>query len=179
MAGKDASGRTPRTGFARFASLDISVSVLVSFLALVLLGADPIGTRSVQAQQAKSAPAATAGSQTAPTEPAKSPPMAVVNGEPITRQTLAEECIRRYSHDVLDSMVSKQILLQACQSQGVTITQQDIEAEIQQVATKFALSVDRWLSLLETERNVNAQQYRNDIIWPTLALRRLASRTRL
>jgi parvulin-like peptidyl-prolyl isomerase len=175
MAGKDASGRTPRTGFARFASLDISVSVLVSFLALVLLGADPIGTRSVQAQQAKSAPAATAGSQTAPTEPAKSPPMAVVNGEPITRQTLAEECIRRYSHDVLDSMVSKQILLQACQSSGVTITQKDIDEEIQQVATKFGLSVDRWLSLLASERNVNAQQYRHDIIWPTLALRRLAS----
>jgi len=175
MAGKDASGRTPRTGFARFASLDISVSVLVSFLALVLLGADPIGTRSVQAQQAKSAPAATAGSQTAPTEQAKSPPMAVVNGEPITRQTLAEECIRRYSHDVLDSMVSKQILLQACQSSGVTITQKDIDEEIQQVATKFGLSVDRWLSLLASERNVNAQQYRHDIIWPTLALRRLAS----
>lgn len=175
MAGKDASGRTPRTGFARFASLDISVSVLVSFLALILLGADPIGTRSVQAQQAKSAPAAAAGSQTAPTEPAKSPPMAVVNGEPITRQTLAEECIRRYSHDVLESMVSKQILLQACQSSGVTITQKDIDEEIQQVATKFGLSVDRWLSLLESERNVNAQQYRHDIIWPTLALRRLAS----
>jgi len=169
MAGKDASGRTPRTDFARFASLRIHVSVLASFLALVLLGADSIGTRAVQAQQAKSAPVA------ARSEPAQPAPMAVVNGEPITRQTLTEECIRRYSQEVLDSMVSKQILLQACQSQGVTITQKDIEDEIQQVATKFGLSVDRWLSLLETERNVNAQQYRNDIIWPTLALRRLAS----
>jgi len=169
MAGKDAGGRTPRTDFADFAFLKTHLSVLASFFMLVVLGANSIGTRTVQAQQAKSAPVA------ARSEPVQPPPVAVVNGEPITRQTLTDECIRRYAHEVLDSMVSKQILLQACQSQGVTITQQDIEAEIQQVATKFALSVDRWLSLLETERNVNAQQYRNDIIWPTLALRRLAS----
>jgi parvulin-like peptidyl-prolyl isomerase len=43
------------------------------------------------------------------------------------------------------------------------------------VASRFGLSVDRWLSLLESERHVDPQQYRRDIIWPTLALRRLAS----
>jgi parvulin-like peptidyl-prolyl isomerase len=178
MAGKDASGRTPRSGSAQFASLTLQAPVLVSVLALVFLGAGPIGLRSARAQQAGPAPAgaaAPAASPSARPDPAKSPVMAVVNGEQITRQALAEECIRRYSDEVLESMVSKQLLLQACLSRGVTITQKDVEDEIQHVATKFGLSVDRWLSLLESERNVDAQQYRKDIVWPTLALRRLAS----
>lgn len=180
MAGKDASGRMPRSGFAQFASLKIHVPVWFSFLAVLSLGIGPLGTPSALAQPAKAAAvaapagaqAATAGAQAAP---AKSPPLAVVNGEPISRQTLADECLRRYADEVLDSIVSKQILLHACQTRQVSITQQDIEDEIHQVATKFGLSVDRWLSLLESERNVNPQQYRNDIIWPTLALRRLAA----
>jgi parvulin-like peptidyl-prolyl isomerase len=176
MAGKDASGRTPRSGFAYFASLPFHAPVLVLIPALALLSADPLGTRSAFAQQAApvraAAPAAAPAAQAAP---AKSPVMAVVNGEQITRQSLAEECVRRYSNDVLESMLSKQLLLQACQSRGVTITQKDVEDEIQQVATKFGLSVDRWLTLLESERNVDPQQYRKDIIWPTLALRRLAA----
>lgn len=178
MAGKDASGRTPRLGFAHFAFLSFHAPVWVSILTLGLLGASPSGTRSASAQQAGPAPARAAVPAAAPKtppEPAKSPVMAVVNGEQITRQSLAEECVRRYSNDVLESMLSKYLLLQACQTRGVTITQKDVEDEIQQVATKFGLSIDRWLTLLETERNVDAQQYRKDIIWPTLALRRLAS----
>lgn len=172
MAGKDAGGRAPRTGFAHFASLKVQISVGLPFLALALLAATPVGSRTVHAQQSGPVPAAASAARN---EPAPTPPMAVVNGEAITRQMLAEECLRRYADDVLESLISKQILLQACQARNVTITQKDIEEEIQQVATKFALSVDRWLSLLESERNVNPQQYRRDIIWPTLALRRLAS----
>jgi len=102
--------------------------------------------------------------------------MAVVNGEQITRQALADECLRRYGVEVLESMVNKQIILQACQTSGVSISPQDVEDEINNVAGKFGLSVDRWLTLLATERDVDPQQYRNDIIWPTLALRRLASK---
>ncbi len=189
MAGKDASGRTPRSGFAHFASLTFHAPLLVSILTLALLGAGLSDVLPLHAQQAGSAPARAAAPASAPAtaapaaatasaaqpDPAKSPVMAVVNGEQITRQTLAGECVRRYADDVLDSMISKQILLQACQSRGVTITQKDVEDEINQVATKFGLSVDRWLSLLESERNVDPQQYRKDIIWPTLALRRLAA----
>ena len=34
---------------------------------------------------------------------------------------------------------------------------------------------ERWLEMLQQERNISPEQYRRDIIWPTLALRQLAS----
>ncbi len=180
MAGKDASGRTPRFGTKQYTPLTFPALASVWLLTLTLLAAQAIEPSWVRAQRtqpaARPAAAANAASPQPVAESQKSAVMAVVNGEQITRQGLADECVRRYAHDVLDSMISKQILLQACQSHGVTVTDKDIEDEIYKVATKFSLSVDRWLSLLETERNVDAQQYRQDIIWPTLALRRLASR---
>ena len=180
MAGKDASGLAPRSGTAQFVPLTFQARISVSLLTLALLACS--GVRALAGSRPGAQPKAgprtqanAAGPRPAAADSQKSPVMAVVNGEQITRQNLADECVRRYAHDVLDSMISKQILLQACQSRGVTVTEKDIEDEIQNVATKFGLSVDRWLSLLESERNVDAQQYRKDIIWPTLALRRLAS----
>jgi len=99
---------------------------------------------------------------------------AVVNGEEITRQQLAQATLARFGKEVLESLVNKHLILQECNRQGIVITEQDIEAEVARVAKKFGLSVERWEQLLSTERNVNRQQYRRDIIWPTIALRRLA-----
>ena len=101
--------------------------------------------------------------------------MAFVNGEQITRQDLARECLQRYGKDVLQSIMNKHLILQACQQRGVKITEQNVEDEIARLAGKFGLSPDRWLVLLETERNISASEYRREIIWPTLALRALAA----
>ena len=174
------SGRTPRLGTAQLVSFFSQGPVPIVLAAFALLVASAVVPAVGMAQQTKPAAgpapqAKPAGAQPAAVDAQKAPVTAVVNGEQITRQNLAEECVRRYANDVLESMISKLILLQACQSRGVSITDKDIEDEIQHVATKFGLSVDRWLTLLESERNVDAQQYRKDIIWPTLALRRLAS----
>lgn len=101
--------------------------------------------------------------------------VALVNGEQLTRQDLARECVRRYGKEVLESMVNKHLILQACQQQGITITQQDVEDEIDRIARKFNLAKDRWLQLLQDERNVSPAEYRREIIWPTLALRTLSA----
>lgn len=102
--------------------------------------------------------------------------MAVVNGEPVTREELAVECRRRYGNEVLESLVNKTVILQACTAIGVEIKEQDITAEIDRIAKKFSLSQDRWLAMLAKERGVTEEQYRNEIIWPTLALRHLAKK---
>ncbi len=101
--------------------------------------------------------------------------VAVVNAEPITRNDLAKECIRRWGEEVLESLVNKQLILEACRKQGIQITQQDIDTEVLRIAGKFGLSADHWLKMLEAERNISVEQYRRDIVWPTLALRQLAS----
>ena len=83
--------------------------------------------------------------------------------------------MERYGEQVLESLVNKHLIRQACRKQGVRITNQDIEQEILKIASRFNLSVDRWMDLLAQERNINPEQYRRDIIWPTLALKALAA----
>ncbi len=141
----------------------------------------PIQQRSVQQRPvqrpAAAAPAAAPAEEvSAPSQPTqKIQTVAVVNREPITRTALADETLRRHGEEVLESLLNRHLIAMACQQQGIQITEGDIDAEIQNIAKKFGLSVDRWLGLLKEERNVSPGQYRRDIIWPTLALRRLAA----
>lgn len=101
--------------------------------------------------------------------------MALVNGQAITRDTLIRECMLRYGKEVLESLVNKHLIWHACQQQQIMITEQDVDDEIKAVASKFGLSVDRWLQLLREERDIPPSKYRREIIWPTLALRKLAT----
>jgi parvulin-like peptidyl-prolyl isomerase len=130
-------------------------------------------------QRSPAAPAAASAEKpsAAPTGTAATVPqvVATVNGQPIARQELADECLRTYGADVLESIVNKHLIWQACQAQGVTITDQDVEDEIGRMAAKFGLAPGRWLGLLQQERDITPEQYRREIIWPALALRRLAA----
>lgn len=176
MAGKDASGARPHRGKSRVPN---AIFVITPVSLLVLVATSMFWVSAADAQDGTSRSRFAAGPRPASrsaTAAQHGSTMAVVNGEQITRKALGEECRRRYGEEVLESMVNKQIILQACQTSGVKISPQDVEDEINNVAAKFGLSVDRWLTLLATERDVDPQQYRNDIIWPTLALRRLASK---
>jgi len=101
--------------------------------------------------------------------------VAMVNNEQITRQELAQACLERYGREVLESIVNKHLIHQACLAKGVKISEQDVNDEVKRIAEKFGLSTDRWLQLLEEERNILPGDYRRDIIWPALALRSLAS----
>ncbi len=101
--------------------------------------------------------------------------LAVVNGEKFTREQLAQECLRRYGNDVLETMINKQLILNACQQLRIVITRKDIDDEIKRMADKFGMSADRFLEMLREERDIVPDQYARDIIWPTLALRRLAA----
>ena len=101
--------------------------------------------------------------------------MAVVNGEQITRQQLGQECMRRFGKEVLESMVNRQLIAEACAQRNIQITEQDVDAEIDRIAAKFGLSRDRWVMLLREERGFSDQQYRAEVVWPMLALRRVAA----
>src|SRR5688572_4855571 len=47
--------------------------------------------------------------------------MAVVNSEQITTRQLGQECMRRYGEEVLESLVNRQLIVQACQKSGIEI----------------------------------------------------------
>jgi parvulin-like peptidyl-prolyl isomerase len=100
--------------------------------------------------------------------------VAAINGHSIMRDELAAECRIHYGREVLESMVNKYLILAECRQLGIVISRGDIEKEIGQMAASFNLPVDKWLTLLLQERGIKPEQYADDIIWPTLALRKLA-----
>ena len=100
--------------------------------------------------------------------------VAAVNGRPITREELARECLVHYGKEVLEAMVNKYLILQECRRQGITVTKREVDDEIERMAKRFGIPVDQWLKMLRQERGIKPEQYASDIIWPTLALRKLA-----
>jgi len=115
-----------------------------------------------------------AASAQVPAESAQSKIVAMINGQEITREELARECLRHYGNDVLDSLIYKQLIVGECQRRQVSVTQEEVDAEIERMAKRFGLPVEQWLKMLKQERGIGANQYASDIIWPTLALRKLA-----
>jgi parvulin-like peptidyl-prolyl isomerase len=100
--------------------------------------------------------------------------VATVNTQRITRDELARECLRRYGNEVLETMVNKLLITQECQRQGITVTREEVDTEIQRMAKRFNIPVDQWLKLAKQEGNTTPEQYAGYIVWPTLALRKLA-----
>ena len=100
--------------------------------------------------------------------------VATVNGESIDRVRLAQECVLRYGNQVLENMLNKYLILQACQAQSIEIKQNDIDAEITRIATKFNLNSQMYLQFIQENRDITPEQYASDIVWPMLALRTLA-----
>jgi parvulin-like peptidyl-prolyl isomerase len=101
--------------------------------------------------------------------------MAVVNGQDIRRDALASACADRYGEEVLEGLVNKWLIKHHCQNRGLAVTEQEIDAEIDRMAARFKIGREQWLEMLQRERDINVEQYKRDILWPTLALRKLAA----
>jgi parvulin-like peptidyl-prolyl isomerase len=99
----------------------------------------------------------------------------VINGEEIHRQELAQECLAQYGKEVLEAVMNKYLIITYCERQGIKISKQDVDEEIARMAKQFSIPVDQWLQMLKQERGIKPEQYAEDIIMPTLALRKLAA----
>ncbi len=136
-----------------------------------------LATPQLAFPQAKTTAPAQAKAAAAPTSPMEKIPkvVAVVNGQTITRDKLAQESMRRFGPVVLDNLLNKYLILQACKAQGINITQADVNNEIARTSNKFGLSTKLFLEAMEKERDITPEQYSSEIVWPMLALRALAS----
>jgi parvulin-like peptidyl-prolyl isomerase len=108
--------------------------------------------------------------------------VALINGAPIYLRQLDEECMARHGVEILDSLVNRRIVELACRAQNVVVTDQDIEAEMAHSASEMMKplpdgkpDVKKWLEVVSHNQNVSPAVYRNTIIWPTVALRKLAA----
>src|SRR3989304_5034766 len=100
--------------------------------------------------------------------------MAVVNGQDIRREALATACVDRYGKEVLEGLVNKRLIEHHCRNRGLSVSDAEIDAEINRMAERFKIGRQQWLEMMQKERGINEQQYKRDILWPTLALRKLA-----
>ena len=92
----------------------------------------------------------------------------------ISDDEVAKECVQRLGKEVLDNMIHRATIQLACQAQGVEVTPAEVDKEIVRIATDFKIPLEQYLQMLQAERNITPQQYRRDVIWPMLALRKLA-----
>jgi parvulin-like peptidyl-prolyl isomerase len=102
------------------------------------------------------------------------PVVAMVNGEEITWKALAEECIARKGAEILDTMISRRLVDQACRERGIKITGQEIDEEIRRTADRVQMSPERYLKMLKDDREINYDQYVRDIVIPSLSLKKMA-----
>jgi parvulin-like peptidyl-prolyl isomerase len=100
--------------------------------------------------------------------------VATVNGQTIPLDELAKQCLQRTGEEVLDNLVNKFLIVQACQAQQINISQKDVDDEIARIASKFNLTTKMYLKLIEDQRHIKPEQYASDVIWPMIALRGLA-----
>ena len=105
---------------------------------------------------------------------ASRPALARVNSELIGYDSVADECMQRYGQEVLESFINRTIIDQACRKRGISITQAEVSEEIVKIAKKFDIDPKNWLQIIQNERHLSPLQYKEDIIWPMLALKRLA-----
>ncbi|WP_298865892.1 SurA N-terminal domain-containing protein [uncultured Gimesia sp.] len=104
----------------------------------------------------------------------RSQPVAKVGSVVISEDELARECVALYGPEVLENVVNRAIIQQACQKAGVAVEQAEVHAEVEKIAKRFNLDTKTWYDMLLAERKMNPQQYRRNVIWPMLALRKLA-----
>lgn len=156
---------------------------LLAGIATVVVGASLLARGFVGGGEAEAqAPQRAAKSHQAPVAkadlPEGGPPhdvMAIVNGKDISRQTLVQACVERHGEDVLEALVNKRLIEHHCRKRGVDVTEADIEAEVDRMAKRFKLGREQLFELLKNQRGVDEAEYKRDILWPTLALRKLAA----
>ncbi|HMB08032.1 MAG TPA: peptidylprolyl isomerase [Isosphaeraceae bacterium] len=164
-------------------------------LALAALGV--LGTEPVHAQRLGKGTAPTKPARPASPDPARAPaadpantprleltaipvnptdPIATVNGEVITRQQLADECVARKGEEILETLVARRLIEQALRAKRIEVTAAEVDQEIDNVAMRMAgIGREAWLRTLDKERGISPVQYARDIIYPALALRKLSA----
>jgi parvulin-like peptidyl-prolyl isomerase len=168
----------------------VFAATAMGVIGLAILARYVVGTSSAEAQlpnpfrsgkpqQQASQKTAAGAQQASATLPRRERPqhdvMAVVNGQDIRRDALASACVERFGEEVLEGLVNKWLIKHHCQNRNLIVSNEEIEAEITRMAARFKIGRDQWLDMLERERGINAEQYKRDILWPTLALRKLAA----
>ncbi|MEM7785275.1 MAG: peptidylprolyl isomerase, partial [Planctomycetota bacterium] len=104
---------------------------------------------------------------------------AQVNGRNIMLNHVAEDCISHYGAQILESEITRQILLDALEQSGLQVSQEDINAEIARAAeANFGeINTDEWLKYVTNNDLSKVEFYIEDEVWPTVAMKKLVEKS--
>jgi len=108
--------------------------------------------------------------------------VALVNGEQVRYEELAEECLLRYGEEVLNIEISHLLLQQALAKASLTVSEQELQAEIGHAAKISGVltkdgqpDIQKWVQMATQEQGVAKDEYMRDSVWPSAALKKLTS----
>jgi parvulin-like peptidyl-prolyl isomerase len=111
---------------------------------------------------------------------------AVINNHKVTVRELAEECVARHGTEVLEGTISRRLLEQALKQRNITVSQQDVDAEVARAALAMGQktadgmpNVEKWLELVTKEQGLPLDAYMRDSVWPSVALKKLAGEVKI
>ncbi len=97
-------------------------------------------------------------------------------------QELGNECLLRHGEEVLEGEISRLLLEQELAAAKITVSQDDINAEMAHAA-ELAGVVDKqgkpdlgaWVKTVTAEQGITEDQYYRDSLWPSAALKKLTA----
>ncbi len=105
---------------------------------------------------------------------------AIVNGVEITRLEVAESSLKMFGEIVLAERISIEILAQECQKKNITVTEEDIDLEIRDRASKEmplladgSPNIAEWLKLQSRNQQVSIEAFRANTLRPLVMLKQL------
>ncbi len=91
------------------------------------------------------------------------PAVALVNGEKIKRSDLYELMYRQGGKDLLDSLIIEKLILQEGKKNGVSVSEEDVDAEIKEIIEQhFMGSEDQFSSYLENQ-DISEETIRHEL----------------
>ena len=77
--------------------------------------------------------------------------VATVNGVPVSRITLLKEMESQIGEQVLDSLITRQLILQEAKKQNIAVTDEEIDQEIEKLKEQFSASGQDFDELLKLQ----------------------------
>ena len=99
--------------------------------------------------------------------------VATVNGEPITRDRLADELIEDGGPQQLELMINRRIVAQLCKQAKVEVTDKEVDQDIENTLTKMRMKRKEFVEAVLARQGMTFGQYRRDRVWPKLAMVKL------
>lgn len=105
---------------------------------------------------------------------------ALVNGEPISLAKVRDTVIARHGREVIEILITRTLIGQALARQQQAVVQADLDAEVARAALSMGFKrgdgtpdVEAWLDRVGREERIPLRHYMEDVVWPSVALKKL------